>query len=967
MPTTTAFEEAYSKLNTEQKRAVDTVDGPVMVLAGPGTGKTSILTLRVANILLKTGAKPDEILVLTFTDSAARTVAKRLEALIGEEAARKANVFTFHSFADEVLKRHPEAFPDYADRRQMGEVEHVLLWRDVLEQHPSALLQTPRSLFHYLKDLKQLEDNMVRECFSLEAYAAWLNEEAKRIEDDPSLRYVRATKDKAVGDLKPEGEQKRARLEKGREAARLIEAYRREKDARGLYGFTDVLRIVVDALGRDEALRADVQEQYQYVLADEHQDANALQHAMLDALAFDDHPNLFVVGDEKQAIFGFQGADTTHFGEFLERYPRTSTIALSENFRSYQEVLDLSHRLLAELPSSAGAHVELTAARGAGAKIRMLAAEDPLAERDEVATLVEEAIAEGVLPHEIAVITLKNKTAELFATHLRARGIPTLRAGDVDLEGRPVVRVLLALMRAVADPIDSASLRDALLAPWWEAPLAERALFLCLTGRREFEAELAQRFPAIAELVETLRAQALEMPPLSLLSVLLAKSGARGYLLAHPEALEEDVPLVRRLVMYVEELVAREPNASFANVMEAFDKAREHEVGSIKASVTQREGFVTVITAHKAKGMEFQRVFVSALTKSEWEGRGKSALLPSPFDYTREREELVRIFYVALTRAKDELVLSRALSNGEGRDQAPISLLPSGLELVTVESDPLPLLHSAVEAPALIRELTMRYLAHDGISPSAYNEYLESPPTFFAKRVLRLSEPETRAIAVGNAVHAGVAEYLRLGVDVADRADAARAALARSFLRSLLPRGDAFDALVTHGGDLLEQALADSFFDAEALAVEETFAVSKKVAGVEVKLKGKLDALVRLPEGECIIDFKTTRNLTKEEKEKFGRQIAFYDLLLRGNGHEPVSGRIVQLTEEGLDEHAVVLTDTMRDELFATLEEVLSELLSGHWREGAPSDYDALLALFAEPVAAKTPSPRFLKPDRSAA
>ncbi len=949
MKTSAAFEEAYAKLNAEQKRAVDTVEGPVMVLAGPGTGKTSILTLRVANILLKTGAKPDEILVLTFTDSAARTVDKRLEALIGEEAARAVGVYTFHSFADEVLKRYPEAFPDFADRRQMGEVEHVLLWRDVLEQHPSALLQTPRSLFHYLKDLKQLEDNLVRECFSLEAYAAWLDSEARRIEDDPSLRYARATKDKAVGDLKPEGEQKRARLEKGREAIRLIEAYRREKDARGLYGFTDVLRIVVDALGRDDALRADVQEQYQYVLADEHQDANALQHALLDALAFDDHPNLFVVGDEKQAIFGFQGADTTHFGAFLERYPHTSTIALSENFRSYQEVLDLSHRLLAELPSSTGAHVELTAARGPGAKIRLLAAEDPLAERDEVATLVERALKEGVPPHEVAVITLKNKTAELFATHLRARGIPTLRAGDVDLEGRPVIRVLLSLLRATVDPTDIASLRDALLAPWWQEPLAERALFLRTTSDREWAAALENRFPQIAQLVTTFQHQALEMPPLNFISVLLANSGARAYLLSNAEALEEDVPLVRRLILYIEELVEREPNESIRSVMEAFDKAREHEVGSIKASVTQRAGFVTVITAHKAKGMEFQRVFVSALTKGEWEGRGRGALLPSPFDYTRAREELVRIFYVALTRAKDELVLSYALSNGEGRDQAPISLLPVGLERVEVDADPLPLLHAVPDAPALIRDLTLRYLTHDGLSPSAYNEYLESPPTFFAKRVLRLREPETRAIAAGNAVHAGVAEYLRTEGKTAARATAARGALERSFARSLLPRGDAFDALVAHGHALLEQALHEPFFEHEALEVEQTVSLVKKISGQDVVLKGTLDALVALPEGECIIDFKTSRSIDKETKEKFQRQIAFYDVLLRSNGRAPVSGRIVQLTEDTLEEYPVMLTEAMREEFMTTLDAVLAELLSGRWRAGALSEYDSLLEFFAAP------------------
>ena len=125
--------------------------------------------------------------------------------------------------------------------------------------------------------------------------------------------------------------------------------------------------------------------------------------------------------------------------------------------------------------------------------------------------------------------------------------------------------------------------------------------------------------------------------------------------------------------------------------------------------------------------------------------------------------------------------------------------------------------------------------------------------------------------------------------------------------------------------------------------------MAKKVSGQDVVLKGKLDALVALAEGECIIDFKTSRSIDKETKEKFQRQIAFYDLLLRSNGRAPVSGRIVQLTEDALEEYPVMLTDAMREELATTLDAVLAELLSGRWRTGAPSEYDSLLEFFAAP------------------
>lgn len=939
----TAFLEAYTRLNEAQKKAVDTVEGPVLVVAGPGTGKTHILTLRIANILrTTTDTSPENILVLTFTDSAARTVAKRLGTFIGDEAARKVNVFTFHGFAGEILRRHPEAFPEFADQRLMGEVEQILVWRAVLENAGESKLRTPKAPFHYLKDLKSLEDSLLRECVTTDEYRRWLRKEEESLKEDPKLVYAKGER---AGELNAAGQTRAKRFEKGYEAADLIDRYRALKEELGVYGYTDILRIVTDALKEDEALKAELQERYQYVLADEHQDANALQHALLDALAFDEHPNLFIVGDEKQAVYGFQGADTTHFETFTDLYPRTAVIPLTENYRSYQDILDLSHGLLAGLPSSTGGHVALTGFRGAGGTAHVLLASDALAERDQVATLVQEAIAEGVAPHEIAIITLKNRTAELFALHLRARGIPALRAGDIDLEGRPSIRFLLSLMHAIADPTRPEALREALLAPWWEPSIADRLRFLRSHGDWELEDSFAEAFPGIAESVANLRAKALEVPPLSAFSYILEDTSARAYFLSSGETVQEDIPLVRQLMTHIEDLARRNPNGTFAEVMESFGKAREHEVGAIKSSRTQHEGQVTVITAHKAKGMEFERVFVTALSAREWEGRGKSSLVPSPFSQSREREELIRLFYVALTRAKDRLVLSYPLQSAEGKDEAPMSLLPAGLPEIAVPEDPLPLLHVKTDAPELVKELTLQYLLHEGLSPSAFNEYLESPATFFAKRVLRLREPENRSIVLGNAVHAAIAAYLK-AKDAPDeeREAAAHAELARSFRKSLLPRGDTFVALERQARTCLASYLGSALRSQEAVAVEEAFRLERVVEGKQVLLKGKVDAVFAGDHGECIIDFKTSSTIDKKDQEKFERQIAFYDLLLRNNGHQTENGLIIQVGDD-VTEYPVALTAETRASFEACLKDVLEELITGNWREGEPSPYDDLLQL----------------------
>src|SRR3989344_3903624 len=937
------FDAAYAKLNPRQKEAVDTVEGPVMVIAGPGTGKTHILTLRIANILKITQATPGNILALTFTESAARTVGKRLGSLIGEETARKVNIHTFHGFAEEILRRYPEAFPEYLGSRLMGEVEQILLWRDVLENEEVQLLRTPKSPFHYLSDLKSLEDHMTREGVTLEDYRTWLTEEEKRIQANESLRYVRGEKE---GELKPEGVKQLERLAKGEEAICLIEAFRKLKTDRGLYGYTDVLRIAVDGIQNDSALRADLQEEYQYVLADEHQDANALQHALLDALAFDEHPNLFIVGDEKQAIFGFQGADSTHFQKFLDLYPRTKIITLTDNYRSYQDILDLSHTLLKDLPSATDTeHSFLKAFRGKGGRMGLLKAGDALEEREAVASLVEEAIKEGVVPHEIAVITLKNATADLFALHLRARGIPTLRAGNVDIGGRPLIRFLLALMKAVGDGNDLVSLRDSLLAPWWEAPFAERAAFLRRFRDHELIESLETIFPEISRVIRELQEEAQGAPPLEFFSKLLKVSGARAYFLSHGDRLE-DILLVRQLLMHIEDLVRSSPDATFGEVMDSLTLAREHGTGSIATSVTQREGQVTVITAHKAKGMEFERVFVTALTEREWNGRRRSSLIPSPLSSAREFEEVVRLFYVALTRAKDMLTLSYACETADGREQAPLSLLPSGLAPVKIELSDIPVFHTVTDAPELVRELTLTYLQNDGLSPSAMSEYLASPPTFFAKRVLRLREPENRAIAIGNAVHAAIAGYLRMkGKSAEERLKIAHSELNRSIERSLLPRNDAFEALRKHARKCLDSYLGSPLLAREVVAVEQSYEVPETINCTEVRLKGNADAVFKENEGVCIVDFKTSTTLSGR-KEEYERQLAFYDLLLRENGENPTSALIIQVGEEKITEHPIALTDQVRERFRTELSEVLDELIKGKWRVGEQSEYDDLLKLF---------------------
>ncbi len=933
MHTTEAFKDAYANLDPEQRMAVDTVEGPVMVLAGPGTGKTHVLTLRIANILKETQANPDAILALTFTDSAARTMRRRLANVVGEAAARKVTLTTFHGFAELVRADYPEAFADRGERRLMGDVEQVLLMRAALDRVDIDALRPAKAPYTYLRDLSTLYDTLVREDITIDAYQAWGKDAAAALSADESLTYKRGAN---AGQLTKAGLEKVRRFEKVDEAARVLEAYRALKDEHGLEDFADLLAGTIRAIESNPALRADLQERYQYVLADEHQDANALQHRLLELFAIDDFPNLFVVGDEKQAIYRFQGADLAGFSSFKALFPRTTVITLRSSFRSYQRILDTAHEVIAET----GDHEELTATRGEGKEaVTVIRAKDPLDERAKVAALVEARIAAGVPAHEIAIIARTNDTADLFANVLIGKGIPTLRAGDLSLTGTPLMRALFALLAYLGDPTRLGSLREALLAPWWPEPIEKLAFFLRTTSDRELAARLREIFPAIDDALESSLAASRSMLPAACFSQALVLTGARDYLLSHGEHLD-DIALVRKLMQHLEEASLLMRGAPLRDVVGALLSAHEEGLSPVKVSVTEREGFVTVITAHKSKGMEFAEVVIPDATEQAWEKGGRAGMIPSPFERAQSLEDARRLFYVALTRAKDRAYLSYAHESSAGRERALTSLVPRGLPEIEIESEVLPLLHAKVNAPQKVRALVETYLQTDGLSPSAVNEFLSSPPTFFVRRVLRIKEPPVPALVYGSAVHAALA------VALSDKSLlAAYAALERTFSRSLLPRGAAFDKLLADARRTFDAARDELASLGEPVAIEKSLSIEIRVADKPITLSGKIDAVFKGPHGFIVADFKTG-SAVSAKNEEYARQLAFYAELLAANDLPVVSALLLGVSEDGIKRVECSIGKDDRGAALQTLKGMVQELRSGAWHTGQPSEYDALLKLF---------------------
>ncbi len=358
------FESQYKRLNTRQREAVDTIEGPVMVIAGPGTGKSTILTLRIANILKRTDTPASGILALTFTDAGAKTMKMKLRDIIGSRAD-EVGIYTYHGFALAVISEFQEHFPHLARAQQITDIETEALFRDILKDKKYAKLRPLGDPDLYISKIIGTISDSKKEAWTPQIIRSFAKEEIKRVEnDEDSLSTRGATK----GELKADALKRIERCERTILFADVYDEYEVRKQKEKKMDYDDLIFELLKALKHDELLLRLIQEKYLYLLVDEHQDTNDSQNSLIRMIAdFFENPNLFVVGDEKQAIYRFQGASVENFLKFQTIWKDMKTISLTDNYRSHQSILDASFGMI-EKNYAEGEHANLRIKLTSGAK-----------------------------------------------------------------------------------------------------------------------------------------------------------------------------------------------------------------------------------------------------------------------------------------------------------------------------------------------------------------------------------------------------------------------------------------------------------------------------------------------------------------------------------------------------------------------------------------------------------------------
>lgn len=930
-----SFKQAYSGLNSEQKEAVDSIEGPVMVIAGPGTGKTSILTLRIANILQKTDTPANGILALTFTESGVNAMRKKLVSYIGSEAYR-IHIYTFHGFAQEVISKFPEYFPKVIGGVVASDSEKfALIEKEILEGDYNIIRPYGKPTLYVNKALRAISD-LKRDGVSPEEFEKLLKLEEKNVLNSSDLKHE---KGRFKGNIKSEYAEILRNNAKNCELKTLYENYEKTLHEKNLYDYDDMLLELVNALKTNEDLLRTLQEEYLYILADEHQDANNSQNSILELLAgFHDNPNLFIVGDEKQAIYRFQGASLENFLYFQKKFPEAKIVFLDKNYRSTQSILDASHALMSENAPNPKMRPRLISANDTETKehsMNLMVYENSEDEREGVAEMISTEIQNGIPAEEMVVLVRTNAEVSEMGRALAGFGVDYTLFTDNNVLNDPDIAKLVLLLRAIVYPEDNELLGAILfidflgLHPVDAVRINRLAREMRLTPlemiSREDLAHGVSDPDAIKRLSERFNKWMLRATNESALDSFLevvAETKFQEYLLRKRESLEK-VEKLSKLYDEIKVFLTARKSATLKDFVVSIDTLLKHG-GSISFSqrVVGTRG-VAVMTAHKSKGLEWRQVYIVNVADKVWgKRRGVGGFrLPEPLgggeDSERDEDEK-RLFYVALTRARERVFLSYARVDNRGKDRLVsqfVEELPKDLITQTAGKtySPSERLTRAQKEQSLITRTVFdkKYLNQvffdQGLNATALNNYLECPWKYFFKNLVRLPEAQEPYLHFGTAVHSALKALSDAKKDGNEfneedflevfEKDLRRRPLSQSDLEKAIERGREKLPIYFkqraggwHTNALSEYDIADAFV--------------KLGSGENLTLRGRLDKIEILSSGEVnVVDYKTgkpkTRNEilgnTKNSTGNIKRQLDFYRLLLERHASgkfEMISGDI---------------------------------------------------------------------------
>ena len=959
-----AFEALYEGLNEQQKIAVDTIEGPVMVIAGPGTGKTQILGARIGKILLETDTPPESILCLTYTDAGAIAMRKRLVSFIGT-SAYKVNIATFHSFCNDIIQDNLSLF-DKTSLDPISELEKIELLKKLIDSFDknNPLKRYRGDIYFEMSNLTKLSSAIKKEGWSPSYLIEKVDEYLKDIPFRKEFQYLKKYKQFEAGDLK-QGLVDAAveKMEKLKAAINSFSVYQKLMKDHNRYDFDDMINWVISAFKENKNLLAGYQERFLYILVDEFQDTSGTQNELVQLLVnYWDQPNLFVVGDDDQSIFRFQGANVENMLHFQNQYAQDLlTIVLENNYRSTQPILDAStivinnnqERLVNKI---AGLEKKLIAAhpdnQGDAIKPAVIAYQVPAEEMIDITEQIVQLIKKGIEPHQIAVLYKEHKYGEEIAHFLQQKNIPVYTRRTTNLLDQILIKQIITILDYLVceldQPYEGANLLFEILHfKWWNiSPItiakltfeanhlkygaAENSFRKVLVDKtQQVQGSLFQEggVPELAKAVQVLESLISEVPNVTLLNLveqLLQKTGIIQMVLqSNDKAFELEV--ITKFFDFIKEETHRYPSLRLKDLVERLALMQKE---GIRLPLTISTGGimgVNLLTTHGSKGLEFEYVFVAGTNAHFWEKKRASNnigyTMPdtvlSSLENNNDKEELRRLFYVALTRAKKELQISFALHKADSKVAEPSQFvieLIEGNEKYIVEKQvdeaikmEYKLLHIQTTVQPEIGQLE-----NDFINPkveqftmnvTALNNYLKCPLHFYYNSLIRVPSGKSEATTFGSAVHDALNKLFKK-MQERENKFPDKQELIQDFDYYMNRHREAFTQVEFNRrkeqGDIVLTKYYDQYVEQWNKVVTTEYRINNVVLN-GIPLKGAIDKIEFNGKQVVVIDYKT--GSVENAKEKlvapndknpnggdYWRQAVFYKILLN---HHPKQWEVI--------------------------------------------------------------------------
>ncbi|MCB0661805.1 MAG: ATP-dependent helicase [Saprospiraceae bacterium] len=1005
-------------LNENQARAVNTIEGPVLVLAGPGTGKTHILAARIGKILLETDALPHNILCMTFTEAGVLAMRRRLVDFIGPDA-HKINIHTFHSFCNRVIRENLEIF-GRQNLEPVSELEQMEILQELLNalppDHPLRLGRGADGNY-YINHLKALFSQMKSEDWTPSLIESRATQYLADLPNREEFIYKRNTKEFKKGDLKQAAfEKEEKRMKELVAGANLFPRFNALMEKYQRYDYNDMILWTLEAFKKNEWLLRNYQEQFLYILVDEFQDTNGAQNEVLQLLiSYWEDPNLFIVGDDDQSIYEFQGARLKNLTDYYHQFKGSvDLIVLKNNYRSTQGILDASKNLigfndLRIINTLQDISIEKSLL-ASNKQLQAISTKPVLREYDyefhELVHIVQELKAlqtTGENLEEIAILYAKHRQADDLIKLLESFEIPYQVRKKTNILNLVTIHQLIEILNYLREELrlpysgehrlfkilhfecwgnssnDLARITYHLARiekedrPFWRNILIDGNYLKEDIGLNEIQS-LTNAGAVMNRLVGLVENTSLP----HLVEAIFTQTGLLQTALESPDKLWR-IQVLYSFMDFVKEECFRDPDTTLAGLLETLQSMDRHGISiDLEKDILAEKG-VQLMTAHGSKGLEFKRVYLLHCTADYWEpgksGNNYKFSIPDTLSFSGEEDAMEarrRLFFVAMTRAKEDLIMGYSLKKNETKEQRRARFLDEldATSDLQKENPVIPQAEITLAKAYLLQQNQQspkenyspeeldKLLEGFVLSITSFNKYIECPKSFFYEDVLLVPSLYSEAASYGSAMHRTLQFVFEYMLRNEEKQFPPLKSVIESFENELHRykgyfSAERFELRLQSGKHHLEK-IYEQWMPSWHKKVKLEYRTSPleiqdvPVTGIIDKIEWDQNNLALL------VDYKTSKPKPEHLSEpkgsqpyggKYWRQLLFYQLLAEEDPRIQANaymGQIAYLepdTSGDYNQASVVFTSEWKAQMRIWIKEIYQKIMSHEFDEGCEKEY----------------------------